>query len=61
MKDFKKKAFSYVTFGKIFGHLFVVMEPKILPPSPAFVLITTAISLIFSACATAAAFSADSL
>ena len=29
MKDFKKKAFSYVTFGKIFGHLFVVMEPKI--------------------------------
>lgn len=29
MKDFKRKAFSYVTFGKIFGHLFVVMEPKI--------------------------------
>lgn len=29
MENFKKKAFSYITFGKIFGHLFVVMEPKI--------------------------------
>ena len=29
MENFKAKAFSYITFGKIFGHLFVVMEPKI--------------------------------
>ncbi len=29
MKSFKEKAFSYITFGKIFGHLFLVMEPKI--------------------------------
>ena len=29
MADFKKKLFSYATFGKIFGHIFIVMEPKI--------------------------------
>ena len=29
MNDFKKKLFSYSTFAKIFGHVFVVMEPKI--------------------------------
>ena len=29
MNNFKKKLFSYATFGKIFGHIFVVMEPKI--------------------------------
>lgn len=29
MKDFKEKAFSYGAFAKIFGHLFLVMEPKI--------------------------------
>ena len=29
MKDFKKKLFSYATFAKVFGHIFVVMEPKI--------------------------------
>lgn len=29
MENFKEKLFSYVTFGKVFGHIFVVMEPKI--------------------------------
>ena len=29
MENFKEKAFSFVSFGKIFGHLFLVMEPKI--------------------------------
>lgn len=29
MENFKEKAFSYITFAKIFGHLFLVMEPKI--------------------------------
>ncbi len=29
MENFKEKAFSYAAFGKIFAHLFVVMEPKI--------------------------------
>lgn len=29
MENFKEKAFSYMAFGKIFGHLFLVMEPKI--------------------------------
>ncbi len=29
MENFKRKAFSYKAFAKIFGHLFLVMEPKI--------------------------------
>ena len=29
MENFRKKLFSYATFGKIFGHIFIVMEPKI--------------------------------
>ena len=29
MENFKEKAFSYGAFAKIFGHLFLVMEPKI--------------------------------
>lgn len=29
MADFKAKLFSYTALAKIFGHLFVVMEPKI--------------------------------
>jgi 1-acyl-sn-glycerol-3-phosphate acyltransferase len=29
MENFKEKLFSYTTFAKIFGHVFVVMEPKI--------------------------------
>ena len=29
MDNFKKKLFSYTTFAKIFGHIFIVMEPKI--------------------------------
>ncbi len=30
MNNFKEKAFSYMAYAKILGHLFIVMEPKIL-------------------------------